>query len=512
MNITVYVPADRSRRWHLRVVTQIARLPGSVVAVIPIGTDRTPPGLDLLFDLERLIGGSRDETAVDLIPLRDFEVFRAGSATVDLVVDLAGADVSSSIRTIRLSCGGLPPLAGAASSAIGEEPPILSAEICDGEGRHVFDSWVIAVEDRCRASASTSMILARAAQLAILATRSAVAATASPRTGLVGDVPAFRAVGSTAVAALAGATLGRRIARRLKRAVTAPQDWRTVWRLRRPRSEADAPETDPTPFHMVADDGRRFYADPFPITVSGRTFLFLEEFPYATGRGLLSVCEIGDDGRPSKFRPILEQNCHLSYPGVFEYGGEIYMVPETTGRRTVELWRSSRFPDQWELHATLLSCFELHDPTIAEIDGGWWMFGTGRDPWCSSWDALHVLRAPSLFGPWVEVDECPTRVDVRSSRPGGRLFRHGGSWHRPVQDSSKGYGSGLAVVGLDLRDGGAPRETVVRRLRPSAPFHGLHTWNRARHERGVFEAMDVLGPRYAPDHPLSLFGEGQPHP
>jgi hypothetical protein len=298
---------------------------------------------------------------------------------------------------------------------------------------------------------------------------------------------------SVGTGALVAATLGRRVLARLTRPLATAEDWRTIWRLRDPASPADRPETDPTPFAMIPDDGRRFYADPFPFRFGDRVHLFVEEFPHATGKGILSVAEVAGDGRPGPFRPFLETDCHLSYPQVFAAEGETLMIPETTGRRTVELWRAVEPPDDWRLDTVLISGTELHDPTIVESGGRWFLHGTGREEGSSSWDALHVWTAPALRGPWTEIGPGPLRVDVASVRPAGRPFATGdGGWIRPVQDSSQGYGGALALARFDPSRPGT--ETIERRIAPAAPWTGLHTWNRALHRARVFEVMDLFGP------------------
>ena len=56
----------------------------------------------------------------------------------------------------------------------------------------------------------------------------------------------------------------------------------------------------------LPDDGRRFYADPFPIVWRGRTFLFVEEFEHRRGKGVISAVEFGADGPLGAPEPVLE--------------------------------------------------------------------------------------------------------------------------------------------------------------------------------------------------------------
>jgi hypothetical protein len=496
MRIDVRLPADRPRRWHLRVVEEIARTAGAAVAVTAVPGDPTPTGLDLLFALERTLGRGRGETAADRLDPGAFAGRSGGATTADLVVDLTGRREPAPAGGVRLefAVDEAPPLTGTVAAILAATSPRLTVDRVDADGRRRIDDWRVAIEEPRRAIAATAIVLARLAHLAIRSA-TAIATVTEPSPLPPGPPLAPDETSPTpSTLAFARATLGRRIADRLRRMVRSPDDWRILWRLRDPARPFEVPQADPTRFRRVPDDGRRFFADPFPIRVGGRSVLFAEEFPYATGKGILSVAEIGDDGRPGDFRPILEDSCHLSWPHVFEHAGTVWMIPESTGRRRVELWRAVDFPDRWVLDTVLLDDVEVHDPAVAEIDGAWLMFGNERSPWCSSWDALIVFSAPALGGPWRPLGDGPLRVDVASTRPAGRMFRLSDGWRRPVQDSSTGYGSGLAVTRPTIVDGRPLGEVLERRIRPVAPARGLHTWNRSPHGATEFETVDVLAP------------------
>src|SRR5205814_1175218 len=93
----------------------------------------------------------------------------------------------------------------------------------------------------------------------------------------------------------------------------------------------------------------RFWADPFPIKVEGRHYLFFEELPYATGKGHLCAIPVDANGAVGDAVKVLETDCHLSYPFPFEWENQLYMMPETGNRKTVEVYRCERFPDVWRL-------------------------------------------------------------------------------------------------------------------------------------------------------------------
>jgi len=501
--VEIRLPRVSCRRWQLKIVEALGAAPGIDARVRLVEPGAPPPaGLDLLFAFERIFVGRDEPMATDVVgpPPR-----AAGPSAPDLIVDLAGGDDHAAVPVLRPTCLGRRPLEGALAAVLDERVPVLALDLVTDAGARRIGLWPVAVEDRRNALRAASMILGRLAHMVSVAVERRVEAGLSIAADV--DPTPGSEVGAPAVTTLFLRSLATRINRKLNRLAGGPRpDWRTVWRRRDPATAPLAPHSDPTPFRLLPDDGARFFADPFPWDMGDHTLLFVEEYPYATGRGILSVCEIDAAGRVSAPRPILEQDCHLSYPQIFERDGRMWMVPETSGRRTVELWRAERFPDDWRLHAVLLADVDLADATLEEIDGTWWMFGTARCPWGSSWDALHIYMAPSLEGPWTPLSPDPIVVDVRGARPGGRLLRDETGWLRPVQDSSRDYGCGLALTRIDRLDAGGFAEHPETRFATPAPLLGLHTWNFAPGRAGLFETMDVFADAraFGPERRLDL--------
>ena len=172
------------------------------------------------------------------------------------------------------------------------------------------------------------------------------------------------------------------------------------------------------------------------------------------------------------------------------------MIPESSERRTIELWRCRRFPDAWERAAVLLSDVDVGDATVIGRDGRWFLFGSRRPRWGSSWDGLDLWSAPALTGPWHPVGAGPLKVDVATARPGGHILEIAGQLIRPFQDSAGGYGAGLGFAEIERLDGTGFAERVVAARRARAPLLGLHTYNRG----GGFEVIDV----FAADPPAEI--------
>jgi hypothetical protein len=227
----------------------------------------------------------------------------------------------------------------------------------------------------------------------------------------------------------------------------------------------------------------RFWADPHVIERGGKYYIFLEELIYATGKGHIAMMTLDAKGRASEPVTVLDRPYHISYPFVFEHGGETYMIPESVANSTIELYRCVDFPLRWEFQENLMSGVKAVDATLAFHEGRYWLFANMiENPGGSSWDELFVFHSDAPFGsPWTPHPMNPVVSDVKSARPAGPLFRHRGRLYRPAQDCTRHYGYGLVFARIDVLNEREYSETVVSRASPDfAPdVVATHTFVRA---------------------------------
>jgi hypothetical protein len=273
------------------------------------------------------------------------------------------------------------------------------------------------------------------------------------------------------------ARLGARIAQRaVERAFTVGQ-WSLAWRFA-PRETWNASLDG---FHRLMPPKDRFWADPFPLQKDGRSFIFFEELPFAAGKAHISVVEVDRAGRASTPKKVLERDYHLSYPFLVEEGGELFMIPETAGNRTVEIYRCVDFPAKWRREKVLLEGLWCADATLHRDGERWWMFVNTGDERAEIHDELHLFSAPRLTAEWKPHPRNPVKSDTRSARPAGNLYREGGALYRPAQICAPIYGAGVALQRVTRLTPHEYAEAEGRRIAPApgAPFLGIHTLNRA---------------------------------
>jgi len=188
----------------------------------------------------------------------------------------------------------------------------------------------------------------------------------------------------------------------------------------------------------VSDMPAAFVADPFMLRVKRLWYMFFEVMNSRNDKGAIGLA-VSTNGLRWEYRQIvLEEPFHLSYPYVFGWQGEYYMIPETLAPGAVYLYKASSFPTKWSVVRKLIDG-ECADPSIFYYQKRWWLFVCTTP---NRHDTLRLYFASDLLGPWVEHPCSPIiEGDQRLARPGGRVLVFDGRVVRFTQDCYPIYGS-----------------------------------------------------------------------
>ncbi len=268
-----------------------------------------------------------------------------------------------------------------------------------------------------------------------------------------------------------------KVARRLVTGARA-EHWRMAIRVGEQRLlRSGVPDT--SGFRWISSPPGHLYADPFLIRREGQIWLFYEHYEYAARRAVIDCAAVLPDGALSEARVALRRNYHLSFPQVFEYGGEIFMVPETGGNRTVELYRAVHFPHEWKLEKVLASNLWAVDTAIWHDGEFWWFFSTLKESRAEG-TMLFLFFSRELTGEWKSHPANPICADVRTVRGAGPIFRQDGRLLRPSQDGSVRYGYRLNFQEITTLNPEEYCEQALLTLDPTTweGLVGLHTYSQ----------------------------------
>lgn len=490
MRLELRFDPRRSRRWMERTARTLSQRKFDVgVRWIENGPDK-PRWLDMLFELERMllrkgVSGGADAVAQDKI-----DAGRSGEDQPEVVIDFSAAPPVRGDAAVRT----LVPLFNGAAGEDAIIDAVLSGdlpcvEILDAATGEVVARGMPSAENAIGLSGALDTVMARTLTLLTVALADH---------GSRGEQPSRSfAPQRTSPAIHVAKGLASALVREIYRLCCYAPHWHVGWRHVDDDGVWQRGDLSGPAWNVVADPKICFYADPFPINWQGETFVFVEELDHRVGKGFISAVAFGPQGPLGFARPVLEEPWHLSYPFLFEHGGELWMIPESSGNRDVAIYKCVGFPDRWERQATLLSDIELSDATIVRHDGTYYLFGALWDGIGGYSDTLAIFHSPDLFGPWRPHSGNPVLVDRSSTRPAGHFVRRGGRLWRPVQDCTASYGGALALAEVIELTPDTFRQRVHNHVTPGEFWAGrkLHTLNRS----GRLEVID--GSRIQPKWP-----------
>lgn len=198
-----------------------------------------------------------------------------------------------------------------------------------------------------------------------------------------------------------------------------------------------------------------YYADPFLWCQAGRSWLFVEEFRYAENAGRLVALPLDTDLRVTgPAVPLDLPRAHVSFPHLVAHDDQVYLLPETSGHRTVDLFVGTDFPGRWRLQRRLLADIDAADSVLLRHAGRWWLFTSVRLDPARPARALAVYHTDNLLQGVLQPH--PINAERRYAGAGfssGRCagaFIHApdGAWLRPVHASRRYYGQGLRFMSI----------------------------------------------------------------
>jgi hypothetical protein len=206
---------------------------------------------------------------------------------------------------------------------------------------------------------------------------------------------------------------------------------------------------------------------------------------YNMQKGHISLIIMDESGVYSEPEIVLERPYHLSYPFVFEYEKECYMIPETKSNNKIELYKCVEFPHKWEFQMNLMENVSTVDATVYFYKGKWWMFVNMVENYGSSTcDELFLFSSSELFNNnWQSHPLNPIVSDCKTSRPAGKIFSENGKLYRPSQNCSTRYGYGFNINEITALDEFNYSEVLVSSVTPDWDKNiiGSHTFNRVNH-------------------------------
>lgn len=195
----------------------------------------------------------------------------------------------------------------------------------------------------------------------------------------------------------------------------------------------------------VKDVKAKYVADPFLFHENNLWYMFFEVFNKEKDRGEIGLASSPNGLDWNYEKIVLTEDVNISFPYVFKYNGNYYMIPETCLKQEIRLYKSYDFPYEWKYQKTLIKGKYFVDSSTFFYNGKWWIFTSAPDTQLYYSDTL-------LSSNWTEHPQSPiVKRDASKARGAGRTIILGKNRIiRLAQKNDKTYGEKVRGFEVDI--------------------------------------------------------------
>lgn len=237
---------------------------------------------------------------------------------------------------------------------------------------------------------------------------------------------------------------------------------------------------------IAVNDG--WIADPFLFEYKGEHYLFVEYVRKTKGE---IACYKFIQGKPIFQQVVISEPYHLSYPCVFTYGNDIYMIPESADNRSINLYKAMQFPHKWEKVAQL-SEGVFYDTTYVSYNGKDYLISYSPQKGSFALNLFAFDIGNMRIEPIAE-----KRYEINIGRPAGNLFSKDNYLIRPAQDCERKYGEKLFFYRVTAMEKGKYEEqleSMTTATDVGVTFQRIHTYN----SDNKYEVVDFFLEKFQP--------------
>lgn len=217
--------------------------------------------------------------------------------------------------------------------------------------------------------------------------------------------------------------------------------------------------------HIIIPDNNHFYADPFLFKYDESLYLFYEDWDYYKGN--ICCSKLSNDFNILDKTVCLNLNFHLSFPCVFQYENYIYMIPETTAKKQIQLYKCHEFPNNWKLDKILVNNIYAPDVSFFHYNDYNYLFTNDNNK-------LLIYYSKTLDN----FIKHPITL-ITNARNAGKIYIKDGIIYRPSQLCKPTYGYGVVINKIIELSPNSYKETPIETYHPTwfPELTGFHTYN-----------------------------------
>lgn len=255
-------------------------------------------------------------------------------------------------------------------------------------------------------------------------------------------------------------------------------------------------------FVVLGPSFKYWYADPIIREINGKQWIFAECFDRWKRKGMICVINVKDIGK-KKPRIVIDEPFHMSFPEVFEYKNEHYMIPETHSVSEFRIYKMGHTVYDWKLVDAIKTEYEYSDTVVHVKDENIYILSTEKKIENPYINRLHFFKLK-----FTDNNSSVTAIELQIKcrneygydvRNGGSIINIKDDMYRVIQESEWGhYGKNLLLRHVEEIDdeGYVEKNTSLSAfadsigIRLNALFHilkGTHTYGLC----GNSEVVDI---------------------
>lgn len=184
-----------------------------------------------------------------------------------------------------------------------------------------------------------------------------------------------------------------------------------------------------------------WFADPFLIEHNGEKFLFVEAFEKKKEIGRIGFFRSSDNF--TQLSLLITKKYHLSYPNVFLFENNFYMIPETSENGTIDLYIFNDFPFSISFKNTIMKGNYVDTSVVLKFEKSFLL---------STYDNKSKKNIFFLYD--MEKQQCEIIKtfddDLHVLRPAGNAYVRNGRLFMPFQNCRKKYGENIIIKELKI--------------------------------------------------------------
>ncbi|KJG60428.1 hypothetical protein UA42_15685 [Photobacterium kishitanii] len=219
-------------------------------------------------------------------------------------------------------------------------------------------------------------------------------------------------------------------------------------------------------------------ADPFIYYKDSEYYIFYEALNYDVNRGYINVGILDQENDCLKnVKTIISNDYHFSFPFIFEYEGCLYIVPESSENRTIDLYKCVDFPYDWKKVKTLINNISAVDTILHFENNQCYLFTSEKVDGCTYNDELSLYTSNDLLNDdFVRIEESPIVTDVALARNAGDFIHDKNKYYRVSQDCSRRYGFKVNMMRVNSFNN--YNESLEYKLDLPKKAIAMHTYNK----------------------------------